>query len=141
MIERIIEKALAGERINEIELTDLLGVSLFSKESALLLWAARAMSNKACNNLAEVHAQVGLDISPCPRNCKFCSFAARNKIFKENCDLPVEEVLAKVKGFETDGANALYLMATARYSFEKFLEIRQGSQKILESGNDPHRQY
>ena len=131
MIERIIEKALAGERINEIELTDLLGVSLFSKESALLLWAARAMSNKACNNFAEVHAQVGLDISPCPGNCKFCSFAARNKIFKENCDLPVEEVLTKVKGFETDGANALYLMVTAQYSFEKFLEIGREVKKSL----------
>lgn len=31
MIERIIEKALAGERINEIELTDLFGVSLLVK--------------------------------------------------------------------------------------------------------------
>ena len=35
----------------------------------------------------------------------------------------MEEVLIKAKGFERDGANAVYLMATAQYPFEKFLEI------------------
>ncbi len=131
MIERIVKKALAGEKIDQNELAELFGLSPFVKESALILAAGREMSQKACNYRAEVHAQVGLDISPCPRNCKFCSFAARNKIFRENIELPVEEVRHKAKGFETDGANAVYLMATAQYPFEKFLEVGQEIKKIL----------
>jgi biotin synthase len=35
----------------------------------------------------------------------------------------MDEVLAKAEGFEKDGVNAVYLMATAQYPFEKFLEI------------------
>jgi biotin synthase len=131
MIEQIIQKAINGDLVDRNELMDLFDTPLFSRESTLILSAGRLMSEKACNHLAEVHAQVGLNISPCLRNCKFCSFAARNKIFKEYVDIPVDEVLAKAKGFETEGANALYLMATAQYPFEKFLEMGQEVKKTL----------
>ncbi|MBI4768601.1 MAG: radical SAM protein [Deltaproteobacteria bacterium] len=131
MTERIVQKAINGDLANRDELLELFGTPLFSRESALILSAGRMMSQEACQYSAEVHAQVGLNISPCPRNCKFCSFAARNNLFKEQWNLPVEEVLIKIKGFETDGANALYLMATAQYPFEKFLEMGREVKKTL----------
>jgi biotin synthase len=131
MTDRIVQKAINGDLVSRDELIELFGTPLFSKESGLILSAGRMMSQEACQYSAEVHAQVGLNISPCPRNCKFCSFAARNNLFKEQWNLPVEEVLTKIKSFETDGANALYLMATAQYPFEKFLEMGQEVKKIL----------
>ena len=68
-----------------------------------------------------MHEQIGVNIGPCPKNCAFCSFAACNSIFAERIELTVDEVIARVHGFERDGANAIYLMATAGYPLSRFL--------------------
>lgn len=133
MVKNIIDKSLSGHILNAKEIALLFKVPLFTYESALIQSAARQMCEKASNGLAEVHAQIGLDIVPCPRNCHFCSFAACNKVFTESIELPVEEIMARVYEFESDGANAIYLMTTARYPFEKFIEVGQDVRKSLKS--------
>ena len=124
-MEKIIEKALDGASLNRDEIASLFSVPLFSYEAAMVQAASRYISEKASNGFAEVHAQVGLDIASCPRNCHFCSFAACNGVFAENVELPVEEIVTRACGFESEGANAIYLMTTARYPFEKFIEVAQ----------------
>lgn len=131
LIKKIVEKALGGGRLTSDEIAVLFNAPLFSYEGALIQSASRKMSGKACNGLAEVHAQVGLNVARCPRNCQFCSFAAVNKVFSESVDLPVEEIVTRVCEFESDGANAIYLMTTAQYPFEKFIEIAQEVKKSL----------
>ncbi len=131
MIRRIIEKSLNGEDLGAEEIAGLFEIPLFSPESALLLSAARKKSDRASGGLAEVHAQVGLNIAPCPRNCLFCAFAARNKVFREKINLPLEEVLAFARQFESDDANAVLLMATADYPMAKYLEYAREVRKSL----------
>jgi len=133
MVKRIVEKALSDNILNAEEISLLFEVPLFSYDSSLIQAAARQMCEKASNGFAEVHAQVGLDIARCPRNCLFCSFAACNRVFTENIDLPVEEVVNRARDFENDGANAIYLMTTARYPFEKFIEVAEEVRKSLRS--------
>jgi biotin synthase len=133
MVKNVIDKALSGNILNAKEIALLFKVPLFIYQSALIQSAARQMCNKASNGLAEVHAQIGLDIVPCPHNCHFCSFAAYNKVFTESIELPVEEIMTRVYEFESDGANAIYLMTTARYPFEKFIEVGQEVRKSLKS--------
>lgn len=132
MIRKVVEKALSGEILNAEEIALLFEVPLFSYDSALIQSAARQICEKASDSLAEVHAQVGLDVARCPRNCRFCSFAAVNKVFSESIDLPVEEIVIRACEFESDGANAIYLMTTARYPFEKFIEVGQEVRKSLQ---------
>lgn len=131
MIREIIEKALLGNRLVAEEVALLFEVPLFSYDSALIQSAARQLCEKASDGFAEVHAQVGLDIARCPRNCRFCSFASCNGVFSENVELPVEKIVARALDFESDGANAIYLMTTARYPFEKFIEIAQEVRRSL----------
>lgn len=131
MIKKIVKKALKGIVLEFQEIKLLFEVPLFSYEWSMIQSASRQMCEKASNSLAEVHAQVGLDIAQCPRNCKFCSFAACNKVFKETHELSVEEVVKRSLEFENDGANAIYLMTTARYSFEKFIEVSHEVRKSL----------
>ncbi len=131
LIKKIIDKALSGITLDAEEIALLFGVPLFSNESALIQSAARKMCSEASNGLAEVHAQVGLDIAPCPRNCRFCSFASCNGVFSENTELTIEEVVNRACDFESDGANAIYLMTTSRYPFEKFIEVAQEVRKSL----------
>jgi len=122
MIEKIIPKSLNDRELSEKEIKDLFKVPVFSKESSLLLWAARKKSTQISNGVAEVHAQIGLNIAPCPQNCQFCSFAARNKVFTDSFELPIDDAVFQARQFETDKANAIYLMTTANYPFEKFIE-------------------
>jgi biotin synthase len=131
MIKNVIDKALSGGILDEEEIACLFQVPLFSYNSALIQSAARYMCEEASNGLAEVHAQIGLDIARCPRNCLFCSFAACNEVFAESVELPVEEIVDRTCDFENEGANAIYLMATSRYHFEKFIEVAQEVGKSL----------
>jgi len=123
MIEKIIQKSLHDEELSEKEIKELFKVPTFSKEESLLLWASRKKSTQVSKDFAEVHAQIGLNIAPCPKNCRFCSFAAQNKVFTESFELPIDDAIMQAKQFETDKANAIYLMTTANYPFEKFIEI------------------
>lgn len=131
LIREILQKALDGASLSREEITSLFRVPLFSEESAMMLAASRRKSEHAGNGLAEVHAQVGLNIAPCPRNCSFCSFAAKNKVFTERVEISAEEAVAKAKQLEGDGANAVYIMSTADYSFEKFVNISREIRKSL----------
>ena len=125
MIRDILKKSLEGEELTREEIAQLFKAPAFSEDWVLIQLASRKKSEKACNGRAEVHAQVGLNISPCPRDCKFCAFAVSNNVFQESIELSVEEGTARARQFETDGANAVFLMATANYPFAKFVEFGQ----------------
>jgi hypothetical protein len=53
----IVSKSLDGALLNEEEIGRLFRIPLFSRESAMILSAAREKSERASNSLAEVHAQ------------------------------------------------------------------------------------
>jgi biotin synthase len=131
MIEEIIDKSLGGAVLSKEEIALLFRAPLFSRESALILSAARQKSEKASHGLAEVHAQVGINIAPCPNDCLFCSFAPQNKVFTEKLDLPAEIAAELAANFESDGANAIFIMCTGDYSFEKFIEVSREIRKSL----------
>lgn len=131
MVREIIKKSLDGAKLTEEEIFLLFKVPLFTEESAIILAASRKKSELASKGLSEVHAQVGLNIAPCPNNCSFCSFAAKNKVFKEKVEISFDEAISRAKQFETDGANAVFIMTTADYPFEKFIEISQEIRKSL----------
>lgn len=124
MIDRIVERALDGDNaLSSHEIAALYEAPLFSLESAKIIAAGREKASRACDGKAEVHAQVGLNLAPCPGNCLFCSFAACNGVFEHAVELPVGEVVRQARQFEADGANAVFLMATAQYPFEKFVDV------------------
>ncbi len=131
MIQDIIKKSLDDASLTAEEIAALFGAPLFSDDSALILAASRKKSGIASRGLAEVHAQVGLNIAPCPKNCAFCSFASSNKVFNEHSELSADEAAARAGQFEGDGANAIYLMVTGDYPFEKFIETAQEVRKKL----------
>lgn len=125
MLDRILAKSLQGEVVSPEEIAFLFEFPLFSEESAKIIAASRRKSERASDGLAEVHAQVGLNIAPCPKNCAFCAFAAVNKVFERASELSVGEAVAAARQFELDGANAIYVMATADYPFAKYIELSQ----------------
>ncbi len=122
-IRDVAAKATDGQSLGAAEITTLVNVSPHSVESGCVMAAADAMNRQASNGKAEVHAQIGLNLSPCPRNCSFCAFAAKNKVFTESSELTLEEVTAMALRAEVSGANALFFMSTGDYPFGKFVQV------------------
>jgi len=122
-IKKIIDEVLSGRIIESDEIRTLYAVTLFSEEFFYIQWAGRKMSEECSGGLAEVHGQVGVNSGPCTGNCAFCSFAAANKVFVEQKVEVTEEIIRKYLTLMKNGANAIYLMSTATFSFDRFLEI------------------
>jgi len=122
-IRNIVDKAKAGKSIEAAEIKELLSWPALSEESFYTQFAAREMNRELNGGRAEIHGQVGVVTAACPCNCAFCSFAASNGIFKERSVQPLEEIMAQCRVLEQQGANAIYLMATANFPFNDFIRI------------------
>lgn len=132
-IRRIIDKALGGELLNAEEIGKLFLVEDYSEESFAIQQAGRKISYDLLEGKGEIHGQIGIDVGQCPRECKFCSFAAGNKIFKERQVLETEEVVERVLSMEAAGANAIYIMSTASTPFIQFIEISKAVKEAMKS--------
>ena len=73
-----------------------------------------------------------MNLAPCESNCAFCSFAKVNGVFTEEIKITADEAVAYAKQFEADGANAVYVMTTANYPFDQFIEISQEVRRNLQ---------
>jgi biotin synthase len=129
--EYILSKAKNGESLSKKELVHLLNYPAESIESYQVMATASQISRELSNNKAEVHAQLALNLAPCNCNCAFCSFAQINGVFKEEIEITPEQAITYARQFEADGANAIFIMATAQYSFGKYLEISKEIRKNL----------
>lgn len=130
-IADLLKKAENNEKLSKEELIYLLSFSSDSLEAYQIMSKANYISKKLTGNKAEVHAQFSLNLSPCKYNCKFCSFSTSNKIFKSESEISVQEAVSNAKLFENNGANAIFVMSTAQYSFGKFLETSKEIRKNL----------
>lgn len=127
----IVEKGLEGKGLSEVETLKLYQVEETSKEAALLRWAGQELSMQAADGLAEIHAQIGLNSTVCPMNCKFCSFAACNNVRKGKYELPKEDVLEYAKMYVEEGANLILMLTTASYSFNKLVDMVGSVREVI----------
>jgi biotin synthase len=130
-INDLMKKAHDGGVLSKAELMFMLDCPPDSLESYRIMAEANRISKDLTGNRAEVHAQLALNLAPCPCNCAFCSFAQSNGLFKEETRLSPEQAVSYAKQFETDGANAVFVMTTAHYPFELFIEMSQEIRRNL----------
>ena len=132
-IKAIADKALEGGGLEESEIASLLRLNPYSQEASFLRRAAWMLSRKASDGIAEIHAQIGMDGSSCPRNCEFCSFAACNGLRPAKLEMSKDEIIDIARSFDQAGVNLLYLMATANYDFDQFCEIGASVREVIRS--------
>ena len=124
-IGELIRKSQAGEALSREELVDLLSHEPDSAEAYMVMAEATRISKELSGGQAEVHAQFAINLAPCACDCLFCSFAKINGVFTESTELTPEQAVSYARQFESDGANAVFMMSTAKYPFERFMEISQ----------------
>ena len=129
----IVEKGLEGNGLDEEEMLELYKVDPESPLMGLITWAGRELQMKLCDGKAEVHAQIGLNSTTCPHNCKFCSFAACNTVReKGKYEMPLDEVVENAKFLVDAGANLLLLLATGTYPMQKAYEAVAAVREVLD---------
>ncbi len=130
-IDDLIKKSRDGEIFSKAELVRMLNFAPDSPESYRLMAEANRISKELTGNRAEVHAQFALNLAPCDGNCAFCAFARVNGIFSEEIRITPAAAVAYARQFESDGANAVFIMTTAHYPFGLFLEIAREVRNVL----------
>ena len=127
----LIKKSQSGAILGQDELCFLLGLPADSAASYAVMAEAARISKELSSGKAEIHAQFAVNLAPCACNCMFCSFAQKNGVFKNSSEISLEQALLQAQQFEADGAHALYMMATAHYALERFVELAQEVRKQL----------
>ena len=122
-IAGILDKARGGMEIGPQEALDLMRVPLQSPEMYALCSVANELSRDRFANQGEVYAQIGLDNAPCPGDCEFCAFGESHAVADQTLEYSIEDVVQAARTAEAQGANGVYLMTTARYRFDHFLEV------------------
>jgi biotin synthase len=130
-IYEILEKAELGNGLPDEDIEVLYGVDPSSREAAAIRQLGQELSMKAANGKAEVHAQIGLNATPCKCNCKFCSFAACAKLRKGRVESPKEEVLEYAKAYVEQGANAILCLCTGSYDFDKLIDMMGSVREVI----------
>ncbi|MFH1057743.1 MAG: radical SAM protein [Pseudomonadota bacterium] len=119
----ILDKAQDMAGIGPEEAVHLLRLELCSPEAYAVMALANQMSRQSFGGKGERHFHIGLNVEGCAYNCKFCSLAKQAGLFKGNQEFSLEQLLAWAKAGQAQGADALNLMTTGRYPFERLLEI------------------
>lgn len=122
-LQDLLKQSRDRQPFSKDQLVWMLELESDSPESYLIMQEARRLSLEITGNQHEVHAQLALNLAPCPKNCKFCSFAVVNGVFDKATKLSPEEAVRDALILEQAGASAVYVMATANYDFGEFLEI------------------
>lgn len=129
--EKIVEKALEGKGVSKEEATYLYGVDSSSEEAQLIIGASYKLSQQASSGKAQIHAQIGLDASPCERDCLFCSFASRSGLRVGTYELGINQIVESSLDSIERGANLILMLTTANYEFGKLLNAIEHTRKAI----------
>ena len=120
-----------GSGITREEALRLLRIDEKSPEMYALISAANILTRRQYDNRGEVYATIGINLWPCPKSCAFCSFGADWNLVKSPIEFTLEEVVSKAKSLEDEGANAIFLMTTADYPLDRYVEIARSVREVI----------
>ena len=121
-MKQLLEKAASGACLTREDALTLLQIEVGSPDYYTLLGIANAWSRAKYENRGSILAQIGIEASPCPGNCAFCSLAS--SIFPEENSfvLPLATAESIADLLVEQGTEELFLMTTANYTNAEFLE-------------------
>lgn len=111
----------------------LLNLPVFSPEYYQILQLANQFARNSFQQKGLIFSQIGLDVAPCPVNCKFCTLAEDRFDKTERKQLELKEILGKVDDLLSAGTNEVFLMTTATYDKDLLLEVATEVRKHLPS--------
>ncbi len=131
MVDKILHKIDEGIALTEADALELLKIPNMSTEYYQLLEKANRISRRDFGDKGYIFAQIGLNVAPCSGNCSFCSLAQCNSTFADSSELSLEEVLKIVSQIDFQRVTALFLMTTADFDQDRFLEYGRAVKQVI----------
>jgi biotin synthase len=122
-VQDILRKAEDLQGLDADEAIELLRLDLHSPEVYALMHTADSISRRTFGRKAERHFHIGLNVEQCRFNCLFCSLTEKAAVFHEKIEFSMDQILTWARTAEEQGADALNLMTTGFYSFERLLDV------------------
>ena len=135
-IEKLLVEA-SRRNLTKEEAVALLNIDNKSDLFYELIKTANRMTREEYDNKAYIFSQIGLNASPCSKNCKFCSMAQSNYVMEGEFQKTMEDIddiLETVRQLVKAGTHDVLLMTTADYPVEEFLKIGAAVKGILPEG-------
>jgi biotin synthase len=129
--QSILDQVLDGRPMTRDQALYLLDLPLQSDDCYVLMAAANRFSHQRSAGRGTIYSQVGINVWPCPENCNFCYLGSHHGLIRELHTLSPAQVKTEALQFEADGADEVYLMTTANFPFDHFLEIGQEVRRAL----------
>ncbi len=123
MTDVILNKINSGVPLSKEDAVALMSIDNQSGDFYALIAKANELSRKQYDNKGYIFVQIGINSDPCPGKCKFCSIAEGNYCVETQETKTKEAILTQVAGIDFQNVAALFLMTTADYDKETFLEI------------------
>lgn len=131
MIDAILNKVDGGTPLSKEDAVALLSLDSKSPDFYKLISKANESSRKQYKNKGYIFVQIGINSDPCSGKCKFCSIAQGNFCVEAQESKTCEEILAQVEQIDFRKITALFLMTTADYDREAFLNIGEAVRKSI----------
>ena len=130
-VKTILDNAYADQSPGREDCAYLLSFMENSLEAYMMRSAASHIVRSRNDNSAIILGQIGLEVTPCPGNCGFCSFGIGHTKFTQS-RISDEDFTAKLTDFcKDDDLYGLYLMSMHEYDLEFFLEKVRQAKKLI----------
>jgi biotin synthase len=132
-MHQIFKKITAKAELSREEIIKLLSIGNTSSDYYRLLYLARKQSEESFGKRGYVFAQIGIHAEPCSINCRFCSMAAGHYVLPDRRRKTVDEITEIVRQLVAARVSDIFLMTTADYPVEKFIEIGNAARQYIPS--------
>lgn len=130
-IRDLLLSAKDGKLLDKNDAIALLNIDYRTDDFYKLLSAANYLSRTEYNNNGLVFAQIGINAEPCSIGCKFCSMGQGHYSLPVTWRKDINEILAELDLLIADGINDFFLMTTADYPVNDFIDIVNKVRKHL----------
>ena len=132
-VDEILNIARNGKQLSKEEAISLLNIKNNSNDFYKLISLANEMTHSEFKHKGFIFAQIGLNADPCSVNCKFCSMGKNHYAMESIWKKSIESIVPEVKSLVEEGINDLFLMTTADYPINEFIDVAKHVKNILPS--------
>ena len=120
-----------GRIVNKDDAVTLLNINYQNDDFYKLLSTANYLSRTEYNNQGLVFAQIGINAEPCSINCNFCSMGQGHYSLPVTGRKNIDEILLELELLIANNINDFFLMTTADYPVNDFIDIAKIVRKHL----------
>ncbi|HDR50774.1 MAG TPA: radical SAM protein [Mariniphaga anaerophila] len=122
-------------KLSDEEILELLNIENNSRDYYRLLYVSDSLSREKFKNRGYVFTQIGINAEPCSINCRFCSMGAEHFSLDAEWEKDFDTLRGEIARLGQQNYDELFLMTTADYPIERFLDISKKAKSLLK----PHQ--